>query len=183
MIAVLLIAFAFLIGSIPFGLLLAKRLGIDIRNEGSGNIGATNVTRILGAKWGAVTLILDAAKGAGPVLLASRTGNEWLVAATGFAAIAGHCFSPWLGGRGGKGVATAFGVFLVVSPALTAIAVIVFVVMLVLTKVPAIGSLAGVFAIALVHVYRSERPLAALACATLGLLLYTHRVNLAKLRG
>ncbi|MBA2538503.1 MAG: glycerol-3-phosphate acyltransferase [Deltaproteobacteria bacterium] len=171
----------FALGSIPFGVVVAKRLGVDIKQHGSGNIGATNVTRVLGLIPGAIVLALDVAKGALAVWLA-RGCTDWVIAAVGFAAILGHCFSPWLGGRGGKGVATALGVFLVISPPLTGIAVLVFGAVLALSKIPALGSLAGVMTIALILVYRTERPFATLALATALLLVYTHRTNLAKLK-
>jgi glycerol-3-phosphate acyltransferase PlsY len=161
--------------------LIAKRKGVDIKQHGSGNIGATNVTRVLGLGAGAVVLLLDAAKGAVSVWFAAKHCGPWIVAAAGFAAILGHCFSPWLGFKGGKGVATAFGCFLVIAPPLAAIAVLVFAGVLAVSKIPALGSLAGVMSIALVLVYRSDRPFAALACATAALLVYTHRENLKKL--
>jgi glycerol-3-phosphate acyltransferase PlsY len=176
------VALGFALGSIPFGVLVAKRLGVDIKQHGSGNIGATNVTRVLGIIPGAIVLVLDAAKGALAVWLAARYCAEWGVAAVGFAAILGHCFSPWLGGRGGKGVATALGIFLVLTPALAAIAIAVFAAVLAVSKIPALGSIAGVSTIALILVYRTDRPYAALACATAALLIYTHRTNLAKFK-
>ena len=177
-----LVAVAFALGSIPFGVFIAKRLGVDITAKGSGNIGATNVTRVLGVVPGAITLGLDALKGALPVALALRwSGEPWTIVATGFAAIVGHCFSPLLGGRGGKGVATALGVFVVLEPKLVGIAVIIFAITLRLTRVPALGSLVAVLAIAAMLVARGDLPMTVLACSTFSLLLYTHRTNLAKL--
>jgi glycerol-3-phosphate acyltransferase PlsY len=183
-----LIAAAFWAGAIPFGVLIARRRGIDIRDHGSGNIGATNVTRVLGARAGAAVLLLDALKGALPTAAAiAATGGaapaRWVVALTGLAAILGHCFSPLLRGRGGKGVATAFGVFLVIAPALAGIGACVFVVVLRATRVPALGSLAGAAAISVGLLARGGGPYAALACGTTALLVFTHRTNLAKLRG
>jgi glycerol-3-phosphate acyltransferase PlsY len=181
--ALIVIAIAFLLGSIPSGVLLAKQRGIDIKKHGSGNIGATNVTRVLGLYAGGAVLLVDAAKGALAVSLATKYCGAWVVAAAGFAAILGHCFSPWLGGKGGKGVATALGAFVVISPPLAAIAVLIFGAVLAVTRVPALGSLAAMFTIAGILVVRGDRPAAALACATAALLVYTHRANLAKLRG
>ena len=180
--AVLVIVLGFVLGSIPFGVVLAKQRGIDLKQHGSGNIGATNVARVLGLGTGATVLILDAAKGAVTVWFAARSCGPWIVAAAGFAAILGHCFSPWLGGKGGKGVATAFGCFLVINPPLAAIALLVFAGVLAVSRVPALGSLAGVLTIALVLVYRTDRPSAALACVTAALLVYTHRTNWEQLR-
>src|SRR5512140_1021042 len=130
----------FAAGAIPFGVIVARRKDIDIQARGSGNIGATNVARVLGVGPGLIVLVLDAATGALPTALALHgdAGLE-IALSTGAAAILGHCFSPFLGFRGGKGVATAFGVFLVLTPALAAIAVAVFAVVLVVSRVPALG--------------------------------------------
>src|SRR6476619_284003 len=115
----LVILIGFMLGAIPFGVIIAKRRGVDIRKQGSGNIGATNVTRVMGLGAGLLVLVLDALKGAAAVMLATHvSGFDPIIAMTGFAAILGHCSSPFLGGKGGKGVATALGVFLVVAPAL-----------------------------------------------------------------
>jgi glycerol-3-phosphate acyltransferase PlsY len=177
-----LIALAFAAGSVPFGVLIARRLGVDIREHGSGNIGATNVTRVLGPVIGLVVLVLDALKGALPVGVALHAAaGPWTVAATGLAAVCGHCFSPFLRGRGGKGVATAAGVFLVLVPTLLGLGVLVFLVVLRVTRVPALGSLAAMLAISAILVARGDLPFAALACAVLALMFYTHRSNLAKL--
>src|SRR5467141_827604 len=121
---------AYLLGSIPFGLLLTKLFGGgDVRKAGSGNIGATNVARVAGPLPGILTLLLDAAKGAAAVWLAARFSNEsatWMMFAA-LAALIGHCFPVWLKFRGGKGVATAAGVFLMLSPLALLGSVIVFV--------------------------------------------------------
>jgi acyl phosphate:glycerol-3-phosphate acyltransferase len=170
-------------GSIPFGVIVARLAGVDIQAHGSGNIGATNVARVLGVVPGLIVLVLDAAKGALPTLVALRCAGELDTAiATGAAAILGHCFSPFLGFRGGKGVATALGVFLVLTPSLVAFAVLVFVIVLGLSRVPALGSLAGVATLAAILIWQRAHAVAALAVGTLLLLLYTHRSNLAKLR-
>src|SRR6202521_122135 len=109
---------AYLLGSIPFGLLLTKLFGGgDVRKAGSVNIGATNVARVAGPLPGILTLLLDAAKGAAAVWLAARFSNEsamWMMIAV-LAVLLGHCFPIWLKFRGGKGVATAAGVFLMLS--------------------------------------------------------------------
>ncbi|MEO8705046.1 MAG: glycerol-3-phosphate acyltransferase [Kofleriaceae bacterium] len=176
------IALAFALGSIPFGVIVAKRMGVDIKAHGSGNIGATNVTRVIGLGPGLVTLVLDALKGALAVALANLAGGPWTLACAGYAAVLGHCFSPLLGGKGGKGVATAFGVFVVLAPPFVAVAVVVFLVVLKLSRVPALGSLAGFLVLTALLVWRGDAPTATLGCATLALLVYTHRANLAKLR-
>lgn len=116
---VLLLAGAYLLGSVPSGLILGKLFGAgDVRKAGSGNIGATNVARTAGNFAGAMTLLLDAAKGALPVWAAARITEDnatWMMLA-GIAAFAGHCFPVWLKFKGGKGVATAAGIFLMLSP-------------------------------------------------------------------
>lgn len=176
------IAIGFFAGAIPFGFLIAKRRGLNIKEHGSGNIGATNVARVLGARTGFIVLLLDAAKGALPTFAALHYGGApSIVAATGAAAILGHCFSPFLKGKGGKGVATSFGVFLVIAPGLAGIAVLAFVVVWRLTRVPALGSLAGSAALSGLFIARGETMYTLLACATTALLVYTHRSNLANL--
>src|SRR6266446_6977621 len=109
---------AYILGSIPFGLILAKLFGgTDVRKGGSGNIGATNVARVIGPVAGILTLILDVAKGSAAVLLAARLSQNsatWMMIAA-LAALAGHCFPIWLKFKGGKGVATAAGIVLVVA--------------------------------------------------------------------
>jgi glycerol-3-phosphate acyltransferase PlsY len=177
-----LVLLGYFAGAIPFGVILARYKGVDIREHGSGNIGATNVTRVLGPKLGAVVLVLDAAKGAVPVWFAiGQSGDPGIVCLVGGAAILGHCFSPFLGFTGGKGVATATGVFLMLSPGDVAIAIGVFLVVLAWQRVPALGSLAAVAAFCVLTLVRGHTEFAVLAIATLLLLVYTHRTNLAKL--
>jgi glycerol-3-phosphate acyltransferase PlsY len=99
----------------------------------------------------------------------------------GWAAILGHCFSPWLGGKGGKGVATAFGVFLVVAPLMAAVAIVVFGAVLAITRIPTLGSLAGMAAILGFALHRGDPGITRLALSTFCLLVYTHRNNLREL--
>ena len=107
------IILSYLVGSIPFGLLLSRKSGIDIRSQGSGNIGATNVTRLLGKKLGALTLLCDAGKGFLPIACLGFCTREPLVLRLADAAtVLGHMFPVYLGFHGGKGVATALGLFL-----------------------------------------------------------------------
>ncbi len=133
---------AFIFGSIPFGYVIGKLKGVDVRQHGSGNIGATNVSRVLGKKYGALVLFLDALKGALPVLILKVLGFslEYQVIA-GFFAILGHCFSPFLNFKGGKGVATGLGVFLVVSPKITLIAFFIFLLVFFLTRYVSLSSI------------------------------------------
>ncbi|MFH7320872.1 glycerol-3-phosphate 1-O-acyltransferase PlsY [Desulfurivibrio sp. D14AmB] len=131
---VVLVAAAYLLGAVPFGLLFGKLAGVDVRRQGSGNIGATNVGRLLGKKLGLLTLAADMLKGVAPMLAAAwwtagQEGGHYLVIFCGGAAFLGHLFPIWLGFKGGKGVATALGVFLYLAPlaALGALAVFVLV--------------------------------------------------------
>ena len=115
----LLLCVAYLLGSIPFGLILSKVFGgKDVRTSGSGNIGATNVARVVGSAAGILTLLLDAAKGGLAVWLAGRYSEQSAatIMLAGIAALLGHCFPVWLKFKGGKGVATALGVFLMLAP-------------------------------------------------------------------
>ena len=139
---------AYLLGSIPFGVLLARRRGVDVREAGSGNIGATNVARTVGKRLGAVVLALDAAKGAAPLGLFLYAdlgigGPSWTPIALGLAPIIGHCFSPWLGFAGGKGVATSLGVVLIVEPAVAGVAIVVFAAVYGIFRVASVASLTG----------------------------------------
>lgn len=135
---------AYLIGSIPTGLLLGKAYGVDVRTEGSGNIGATNLYRTVGRKVGIITLISDCLKGLIPVLLVKlSTLPPDLAAWVGLAAFCGHVFSVFLKFRGGKGVATALGVFLALAPLAVAIAVALFAVLMFLWRYVSLGSISA----------------------------------------
>ena len=133
---------AYLLGSIPTGLLLGKAYGIDVRKEGSGNIGATNLYRTVGRKVGIMTLAGDCLKGMLPVLAVKDSALPLESAAwVGLAAFCGHVFSVFLRFRGGKGVATALGVFLALSPLAVAIALGVFLVLLLIWRYVSLGSI------------------------------------------
>jgi acyl phosphate:glycerol-3-phosphate acyltransferase len=187
--AILFVTLAFIAGSIPFGVLVARRRGVDLQQQGSGNIGATNVARVLGKAPALLVLVLDGAKAAAPTYVALRYGDgselrvATTVAATGLAAMLGHCFSPWLHWRGGKGVACALGVYLVIAPAMTALALGVFAVVLAATRVPALGSIAAMIAMAVALVWRGSPSYGGFAIATALLIVFTHRSNLRKLAG
>lgn len=135
---------AYLIGSIPTGLLLGKAYGIDVRKEGSGNIGATNLYRTVGRKVGIITLIGDCLKGLLPVLLVKLSSLPPESAAwVGLAAFCGHVFSLFLKFKGGKGVATALGVFLALAPLAVAIAIALFACLMFLWRYVSLGSIAA----------------------------------------
>lgn len=137
---------SYLVGAVPFGLIVGKLAGIDVRRAGSGNIGATNVNRLLGKKFGIVTLVLDCLKGFLPVylaarLLADKPNTELVILLCGILAVVGHMFPVYLGFKGGKGVATALGVFLFYSPAAVGLSLLVFIGAVVFTGFVSAGSL------------------------------------------
>lgn len=177
------VACGYLVGSVPFAYLLAQRRGIDLRRVGSGNVGATNVLRTSGAREAVIAMCLDASKGALAVVIARTltTGPATPVAA-GLAAVIGHIYPAWLGFRGGKGVATAAGVFAVVAPLALAIASAVFVLAVWATRYISVGSIAGAIALA-VSAAAGEVPGAVAVGATIAALIivHCHRGNLARL--
>jgi glycerol-3-phosphate acyltransferase PlsY len=181
----LIIAAAYLIGSIPFALLLARRWGAgDLRRVGSGNLGAANVLRASGLTAGALVAALDIAKGAVSVVLAQRLGGAGTgPAAAGVAAIVGHVYPVWLGFRGGKGVATACGVFTVLTPLAVPPALAIFLASVWVTKYISVGSvLASVVLPAAAYVTGSPGPVVAAALVASALIVFRHRSNLARLR-
>ncbi len=143
---------AYLLGSIPFGILLAKLFGGGaVRKAGSGNIGATNVARVAGPLAGILTLIFDTAKGAAAVWFAGRVTNEnatWMMIA-GFVVLLGHCFPVWLKFKGGKGVATALGVFLALCPLAAISALLLFILCVAYWRYVSLGSVAAAAAMPL----------------------------------
>ena len=176
---------SFLIGSVPFGLILGRLLGVDVRRHGSGNIGATNVGRAAGRAAGIVTLLLDGAKGAmgSGLAMAAGLGPAW-AAACGGAAVAGHCWTPWLAGKGGKGVATLIGAFAVLDTPAAALGGVAFGVALGWTRVEAIASLALSLGLLLAVGARHGLgdPRALLACGGVALVAFRHQANWRRLR-
>lgn len=135
---------AYLLGSIPTGLLLGKMYGIDVRKEGSGNIGATNLYRTVGRKVGIITLVGDCFKGLVPVLVVKYFALPVEIAAwVGLAAFCGHVFSVFLTFKGGKGVATALGVFLGLSPLSVIIALALFILLMLKWRYVSLGSISA----------------------------------------
>jgi glycerol-3-phosphate acyltransferase PlsY len=180
-----LVVIGYLLGSISFAVLFVRAAtGRDIRAEGSGNAGATNVLRAYGKKLAIVVALLDVAKGAAAVLLVRLvTADPVWAAAAGFAAILGHVFPVFYGFRGGKGVATAVGAFLVLSPLALACCLAVFVAIVAATRYVSLGSVvamallpstAGVF-------FRAPRPIVIAAAATALLIVLKHVPNLKRL--
>ena len=171
-------------GSVPFAWILHRvATGRDLRHEGSGNPGATNLERADGKVWGAAALLLDAGKGAAAVLLAARLAGEVACVPAAVGAVLGHVFSPWLMGRGGKGVATAVGAYAVLAPAATAAVVVVFAVVVSTTRLVSAGSVLGVAALPFAVLLLGPGGRAAGAAAAIGLLIaWRHRGNFARMR-
>ncbi len=187
---------AYLIGSIPFGLLVARGVGgIDIRTVGSGNIGATNVGRALGFRFFLLVFALDTSKGLLPTLFFPRVVARWagsavpdLAPLVALAAILGHNFPIYLGFRGGKGVATTLGAVAALDPAASLGAVVGFVIFLLLTRFVSLASLLGGLVFVGVHFVQTDEPfsrgnrlLSTLVLAMLALLFVRHRKNLGRI--
>ena len=179
---------SYLLGAVPFGLLFSRAVGKDVRQEGSGNIGATNVNRVLGKKLGILTLLCDVAKGFFPVFLAysflSPTGNtELIVALCGLATVLGHMFSVYMGFKGGKGVATALGVFLFFSPLAVLFALLLFIAVVYFSGFVSAGSLAASAFIPLcLWFLGSTMPVLLVACTIALLIWLKHSSNIGRLR-
>jgi glycerol-3-phosphate acyltransferase PlsY len=181
---------AYLIGSIPFGMLLAKMFGgVDVRKAGSGNIGATNVARVAGPLPGVLTLVLDGVKGAAAVWLAARFTNDsalWMTIA-GLSALIGHCFPVWLSFRGGKGVATAAGMFLALCWPAALGAIGVFILVVLFSRFVSLGSVSAAAAmpllIYLLWAPHHAPPLVVTfgAFAAAMLVVYKHDANIQRL--
>jgi glycerol-3-phosphate acyltransferase PlsY len=182
---IMLIAAGYLAGSIPTGVVLSRLFGSrDIRAEGSGNIGATNVYRVLGLKLGVLTLLGDVLKGVLPVLaartlLAHDAGVAWVA----FFTFCGHLFPVFLTFRGGKGVATALGVFLVIAPAMVACAAALFLGVVLKWKYVSLGSITASLAMPLLlGAAGYSLPFIILSLATACLIFYRHKDNIQRLR-
>ncbi len=178
---------AYLLGSIPFGLLIARIMGVDIRKHGSGNIGATNVTRTLGKKLGILTLCLDMLKGWLPVtvsanLLQGHENSQEVIATIAMCAFLGHCYSIFLGFKGGKGVATAAGVFLAVCPQALAIALLSFIIVVWRTGFVSAGSLTAALIMPLFQIFFLPSIPVSIATWTIAALVWwKHRYNIQRL--
>lgn len=211
---------AFLLGSIPFGLLMAKARGIDIRKNGSGNIGATNVLRVMGKRYGIACLLLDVLKGFIPTLLAInliRFAGEpggmvipWLQpfacvlpgekqflvqllqVVTGLCAILGHNYSPWVGFKGGKGIATSAGVVIALMPAAIVILLLVWYLLFAITRYVSVASIVAVGILPIVTLSGSwyhgriqngtwNKPLFIFSVVIALLAIWKHRSNIKRL--
>ena len=187
---VLFVVGGFIAGSVPFGWIFARMKGIDLKQVGSGNIGATNAARALGRPIGALVLLLDAGKAYLPVWLAQRTvehlpGRDPTgagVALVGVAAILGHVFSPWLGGRGGKGVASSLGVFLALSPVAAGVAGAAWLVIFSIVRFASLASLLASVVLVLVMLM-THQPIGYVVAvlATFVLVVVRHVDNIKRL--
>lgn len=179
-----LLAAAYLVGSIPTSFLLAHLWGTDLRRYGSGNLGATNLYRAAGLWPAVVAGAVDVAKGAVPTYafpMWANAGPAW-AAAFGCAAIAGHVWPVWLRFRGGKGVATGGGMFLVLAPIATVVALTLWLVVVSATRIASIGSLLAATSLPILT-WASGRPpeVIAVAAAAAAFVFWTHRANLVRL--
>jgi len=171
----------FLMGSIPFGYILVRLVkGTDVRDSGSGNIGATNVGRALGAAGGVATLVLDAGKGVAGVVLAATLGLGAPAAALG--AVLGHCYTPWLRLRGGKGVATLLGAFAAVTATSTAFGAGVLVLVAAVSRMMSLASLCGAVALAVAAWWLGEpTPTVIAASIAAAVIIWRHRANIRRI--
>jgi acyl phosphate:glycerol-3-phosphate acyltransferase len=181
-IAILLIA-AYLIGSIPFGVIIGRLRGFDPRTVGSGNIGMTNVVRAGGTTAAALTFLGDALKGAIPVAFARFDDfGPKVIAATAFCAFVGAICSVFLKFRGGKGVSAALGIWIVISPATTAVLIVVFALLAAGTRIISIASMSAAIVLPpTVAILNLPRQYLLLAILMTALVLFRHRENIARL--
>jgi acyl phosphate:glycerol-3-phosphate acyltransferase len=189
----LILTIAYLIGSIPSGYLIVRATeGGDVRDTGSGGTGATNVSRRAGKGPGIFTLVMDVIKGVLVVFLARFLSDglfpsaDWTIALAAVVAVLGHIFPVWLRFRGGKGVATALGAFLMLSPAVVLIGLIVFAITFALTRYMSLASLVSVSSIAIASVFLMlldplELPDAVATLFIVGLIVFAHRANIQRL--
>lgn len=174
----------YLAGSVPFAFLLARRVGIDVRVAGSGNVGAANVLRTTGTGRAIAVMALDAAKGAGAVLAVHlAAGGASIAVLAGAAAIVGHIYPVWLRFHGGKGIAVAAGVFSVLTPIATGVAASLFLITVGITRYVSLGSIAATVALPPVAWWAGAPPAVVIAAAGTGaLILFRHRTNVGRLR-
>ena len=181
----LVVAAAFLLGSAPFGLIIGKTFcGIDPRSGGSGNVGATNVARLCGTKWGVLTLACDLLKGFLPVFVCASSGfgtDSLAPCLAGLAVICGHMFSIFLGGKGGKGVATTVGVFLALAPVQLVVSGLTCLFTIWKTGFVSAGSLVLVLLLPLLFLFSGRFSLFFFSLLVAALVCNAHRENIRRL--
>lgn len=177
------LVFAYFLGSLPFGLFVAKiSCGIDPRTEGSKNTGATNVARLCGFRYGLAALILDLGKGFLPVIMASHYSHNWLfLSLVTLAAIIGHVYSIFLDMKGGKAVATTIGAFLAFAPAATVWAVVFCIAVIILSGFVSMGSLTLAVSLPVLCLITGNIGAVPAAAFVTLLLFWTHRENIRRL--
>ncbi len=183
---ILFLVFAYLLGSVPSGYLLYRiKEKKDIRDLGSTNIGATNVLRLTGWKLALPVALIDILKGAIPVYLALRWFPEpWVAYVAGILALIGHCYPVYIRFKGGKGVATAVGIYAVLAPLPLLCSIAVFVLVVALTRFISLGSLTAFFSLPFfVWIFLTDIEIVVLGAATLVLIALRHRANIARLFG
>jgi glycerol-3-phosphate acyltransferase PlsY len=181
--AYLLVLIAYLLGSVPTGYIVGCWAGVDVRKAGRGNVGATNVARVVGGREGIFTLVADAAKGFVPVMIAVALGltPAW-VAAVGIAAFLGHLYPVFLKFRGGKGVATALGIFLALAPWSTAVLIVVFAAVVLTTRLVSLSSMAAaVCAPAVLWLSSYPRVWVFMSLLIAAMIILRHRENIQRL--
>jgi glycerol-3-phosphate acyltransferase PlsY len=185
--SIILLISSYLLGAIPFGLVIGKLAGKDVRQEGSKNIGATNVSRLLGKKLGFVTLVCDCLKGYLPMMIAFRLlqdnpHQELIVSICGVMAVVGHMFPVYLGFKGGKGVATGLGVFLYLSPLAILISLGVFAGSVALSGFVSVGSLlASALMVLWLWLLGQSYIIIATAATVAALIWLKHHENIARI--
>jgi acyl phosphate:glycerol-3-phosphate acyltransferase len=183
MIQFLLVLFAYLLGSLPTGYIIGHLAGVDVRTAGSGNVGATNVARVVGKRQGVWTLLADSAKGLIPVIVAMQSGLETSATVlVGVAAFLGHLYPVFLKFRGGKGVATGFGVLLGLAPWAVVCLIPIFGVMVLVTRIVSLGSMVGAAAAPLVLWLFNHPPIVIIMSAFLAMMVIVrHQRNIQRL--
>ncbi len=179
---ILFIITGYFMGSVPFGLLVAKYAEIgDVRQQGSGNIGATNLLRIGGKKLGAITLILDALKGLIPVILAKDFGSELVPSFTALAAVLGHIFPIWLKFKGGKGVATTLAVYAGLSFPLFLFAGASWLAVFYITRISSLSSIAAMIFIPIITIFFMPNHIIFISFILSAIVIYRHKSNIIRL--
>jgi len=181
---VVLVVLAYVLGSLPSGYVLGKLAGVDVRNLGSGNIGATNVARAIGKWQGALTLVADATKGFLPVLLAKALELDPLsIAGTAIAAFLGHLFPVFLKFQGGKGVATASGALMAIAPLATLVLLALFALVVFCSRIVSLGALTAAVAAPLVlWFFYQPAPIIGMGCFLAAMIVLRHHGNIQRLR-
>lgn len=181
--AFLLVIFAYLLGSVPTGYILGSLAGVDVRKAGSGNVGATNVARVVGKRHGIFTLVADIAKGSVPVVIALNLGlTSTATALVGVAAFLGHLYPIFLRFQGGKGVATALGVFLGLAPWATLILMVIFVLVILATRVVSLSSMVAAASAPIVFWLLSSSPILTGTSVFIAVMIVLrHRGNIQRL--